>query len=197
MIDPVALTCIGIASSWHRPLNDACGLFEIDSLGREAAFVAQCAHESNGFTVLVENLNYSAAGLLGTFKKYFTPQQATDYARQPERIANRVYANRLGNGNEASGDGWRYRGRGLIQITGLANYRACGRALGVDLVANPALLEDPQHAALSAGWFWQTNGCNELADAADFEALTRRINGGLNGQADRLAWLEKAQAALA
>ncbi len=122
-----------------------------------------------------------------------------DAARQPERIAARVYANRLGNGNEASGDGWKFRGRGLIQVTGKDNYRQCSHDLYGDdrLVTNPAQLEQPPGAAGSAGWFWASRELNRLADAGDFEGLTRRINGGLNGIEDRRRWLERAQAALA
>lgn len=197
MIDAVALTCIGIASSWARPLNDAMGQHEIDSPEREAMFVAQCAEESAGFSALVENLNYGPAGLLATWPKHFSPEQAVDYAHDAERIANRAYCFRNGNGDEDSGDGWRYRGRGLFQITGRGNYARCGMALGVDLIAQPELLEETTYACLSAAWFWRSNGCNELADAGNFAGITRRINGGLNGQEARLAWLRKTQAALA
>lgn len=197
MIDAAALQRLGINVSWARPLSDACGLFEINTPGRESAFLAQTAHESGGFTQLSEDLDYSAQGLLQTFPRYFTPQECADFARNPERIANRVYANRMGNGDEDSGEGYVFRGRGLIQITGLDNYRLCGQALGVDLVSNPELLVQPTYAALSAAWFWSSNGCNELADAGNFAGITRRINGGLRGQDDRLAWLRKTQAALA
>lgn len=185
------------AEAWGAPLRDAAGLFEIDTDEREAMWIAQCAHESGGFSTLVENLNYSPAGLLATFGKYFTPGEAATYARQPERIANRVYANRMGNRDEASGDGWRYRGRGLIQLTGTTNYRRAGGALGVNLTADPDLLLHPLYAALSAAWFWRAAGCNELADAGDFIGITRKINGGLNGLDDRRAWLDKARRALA
>jgi putative chitinase len=197
VIDSEALARIGIDGGWARALNDACNAFEIDTKGREAAWLAQCAHESSSFNTLVENLNYSAQGLLATFPRYFTPQQCADYAREPERIANRVYANRNGNGPEETGDGWLYRGRGLIQITGAANYRRCGVDLNIDLLAEPELIEQPTYAALSAAWYWRANGCNELADAGNFAGITRRINGGLTGQDDRLAWLAKAQKALA
>lgn len=206
MIDGAALVRLGIASSWAQPINDALALYEIDSPERAAPFLAQYAHETGGFTKLVENLNYSAAGLLATFKKYFTPDEATAYARQPERIANRAYANRMGNGDEASGDGWLYRGRGLPMLTGLANYRAFGKAIGVDVLNDPDLLIDPTYAVLAGGWYWASNGLNELADAGDFDQITRRIVGGppydsagkpINGQADRLEWLRKVQSALA
>lgn len=197
MITAATLTKLGIdAATWLRPLVDAMGLHAIDTPEREAMFIAQCAHESSGFKRLVENLNYSPQGLLATFPRYFTAAEAVEYAHDAERIASRAYANRMGNGDEASGDGWRYRGRGLIQLTGRANYDRCGRALGIDLLAEPEQLEQPLGAALSAAWFWQTNGCNELADAGAFASITRRINGGNNGQAEREAWLAKVRAAL-
>lgn len=190
---------------WAQPLADAMGLNEIDTPEREAMFIAQVAHESGGFRALVENLNYSPQGLLATFPRYFTPAEAVAYAHDGPRIANRVYANRMGNGDEASGDGWRYRGRGLIGTTGANNYRRCGAALGVDLIAGSDLLQEPIYAALSAGWFWRSNGLNELSDAGAFGAITRRIVGGapydaagkpINGQADRELWLRKVRASL-
>ena len=120
------------------------------------------------------------------FHRYFSdPATALDFGRQPQRIANRVYASRLGNGDEASGDGWRFRGRGLIQITGRENYRTCGGALGLDLEASPELLEQPPAASRSAAWFWHSRDLNRLADDGNLEAITKRINGGLTGYADR------------
>jgi len=183
--------------TWLEPLDDAMTMFQINTVSRRDMFLAQVAHESAGFTVLVEDLHYRASTLLRIFGKYFTASEAVDFAMQPERIANRVYANRNGNGNESSGDGWRFRGRGLIQLTGKRNYVLCGNAIGVDLVAMPDMLEDPTYAARSAGWFWWLNGCSELADAGDFEGITRRINGGTNGLDDRLAWLNKIRRATA
>jgi putative chitinase len=159
---------------------------------RVAAFIAQAAHESAGYTRTVENLNYSAAGLLATWPTRFTQKTAQAYARRPERIANYVYANRHGNGDEASGDGWKYRGRGDIQITFRDNYRACGEALGVDLVAAPELLQLPEYAPRSAAWFWSTRDLNRLADRGLFKDITRRINGGLTGYADRLLYYTRA-----
>jgi putative chitinase len=182
---------------WLGPLNDAMGLYEIDTPTREAYFLAQVAHESDGFRHLVENLNYSPAGLLSTFPTHFTAKEAVDYAHDPERIANRAYANRLGNGDEASGDGFLFRGRGLLMLTGRGSYRRAGGGIGVNLEPNPDLLLDPLHAALSAAWYWQRTGCNEFADAHNFEAITRKINGGLIGQAQRLAWLGKIESAMA
>lgn len=190
------LPALGIdADQWARPLETACSLYDIHDR-RAQYFVAQCCHESQGFTRLVENLDYSAKRLREVFPKYFTEAEAKRYERKPSSIGARVYANRLGNGNEASGEGWLYCGRGLIQLTGKANYRACGLGIGYDLVANPKLLsEDETAAALSAAWFWATHGCNELADAGNFTGTTRRINGGLTGQEDRLRWLVKVQKA--
>lgn len=184
------------ADRFATPLADACAEFGIDTPVRLAAFLAQVAHESANLARLVENLNYSAQGLLGVWPNRFTPEAASALARQPERIANRVYAGRLGNGDEASGDGWRYRGRGLIQVTGKTNYAACGKALGLDLVGSPELLETPGPAARSAAWFWSSRGLNAPADRGDIEAITRTINGGLTGLADRKAHYAHVVAAL-
>ncbi|OEJ67247.1 glycoside hydrolase family 19 protein [Magnetovibrio blakemorei] len=178
------------------PLAEACAEWSIDTPLRLAAFLAQIAHESGQLRALAENLNYSAEALLRVFPRHFSADQAAAYARQPQRIGSRVYANRMGNGDEASGDGWRYRGRGLIQVTGKTNYAACGTALGLDLIAQPELLEQPDPAARSAGWFWHRNGLNRPADARDIETITRRINGGLTGLEDRKAHYARACAAL-
>ncbi|MDO8608861.1 MAG: glycoside hydrolase family 19 protein [Phaeospirillum sp.] len=178
------------------PLAAASAEWGVDTPLRLAAFLAQIAHESGQFRALVENLNYSAEALLRVFPRHFDAGQAAAYARQPERIGSRVYANRMGNGDEASGDGWRYRGRGLIQITGRSNYAACGEALGIGLVHAPEMLEQPSPAARSAGWFWHSNGLNRFADARDIEIITRRINGGLTGLEDRKAHYARACAAM-
>lgn len=161
--------------------------YNINSPLRISHFLSQSSHESADFTRLVENLNYSQDGLLKTFRKYFTPTQALAYARKPEKIANRVYANRLGNGDEASGDGWKYRGRGAIQVTGKANYMKCSLYLFNDerLLTNPDKLLEPKYAILSACWYWSVNGLNRIADADNIQLLTRKINGGLNGFEDR------------
>lgn len=185
------------AALWTDPLNVAMARFEISTPLRQAAFVAQCAHESGHFLNLEENLHYSAAVLLRVFPQHFTAMEASRYANQPERIANRVYADRMGNGNEASQDGWQYRGRGLIQLTGHDNYRDCGRAVGLDLVDDPGQLLAAGPAALSAAWYWAGRGLNALADAGDFATITRKINGGLNGQDDRLALYRIAKEVLA
>lgn len=162
--------------------------YDINTPLRISHFLAQTSHESSDFTRLVENLNYSEKGLLSTFKRYFiTPAQALTYARKPEKIANRVYANRLGNGDEASGDGWKYRGRGAIQVTGKANYMKCSLYLFNDerLLTNPDKLLEPKYAILSACWYWSVNGLNRIADADNIQLLTRKVNGGTNGLSDR------------
>jgi putative chitinase len=153
---------------------------------RAAAFVAQVAHESGGFNFVKENLNYSAKGLRTTFKKYFTDDAtAQKYERKPEMIANRVYASRMGNGDEASGDGYKYCGRGLIQLTGKQNYTKFAADLGISVDETVAYLETPEGAVSSAGWFWDNNNLNSYCDKNDFEGLTKRINGGTIGLEDR------------
>jgi putative chitinase len=160
---------------------------------RAAAFIAQLAHESGGFNFVKENLNYSAAGLLGTFKKYFPNEAlAKQYERKPEKIANRVYANRMGNGDEASGDGFKFRGRGLIQLTGKQNYTKFSQDLGISIDETVAYLETPEGAVSSAGWFWDQNNLNSYCDKDDFVGLTKRINGGTIGLEDRKHHFELA-----
>lgn len=182
------LADLGIDSQWLDALNATFERFAIDTPQRQACFIGQCGHESGGFKVLSENLNYSAKGLCATWPKRFADEaSAAPYHRQPEKIANRVYAGRMGNGDEASGDGWRYRGRGLIQLTGKANYQAAGSALHADLLASPDLVATAQYAALTAGWFWHSNNLNALADKLDHTGITRRINGGTHGLDDRIA----------
>lgn len=185
-----------VAQQWLVAVQSACAEFGVNTPKLVAAFLAQTAHESGGFTRLVENVNYSAEALTKIWPKRFPSLEfAKRFHRNPELIANTVYADRMGNGSPASGDGWRYRGRGLKQLTGKDNYTRCGRALGVDLVADPDLLLSPEYAARSAGWFWNENGCGKLADSDQFELLTKRINGGLIGLADRRSRYESALAA--
>lgn len=161
--------------------------FNINTPLRQAHFLAQVSHESNGFRNLVENLNYSADGLLLIFPKYFNKDEAKKYARKPEQIANIVYGGRLGNSEE--GDGWKYRGRGYIQLTGKENYEKFSKFSGIDFVSNPDLLSDPEHASICAGWFWDVKKLNELADKGPgvdvISSITKKINGGLNGLTDR------------
>lgn len=161
---------------------------QINTPLRMRAFLAQTGAESAEFEIITENLNYSAEALQRVFSKYFpTATLAKKYARHPEQIANRVYANRMGNGPEASGDGWRYRGRGLIQITGHNNYTALAAYLGKDITSTIAYCETPEGACMGAGWYWATNNLNRWADAQDMISLTRAIDGGLNGFQDRMA----------
>ncbi|MDH1012547.1 glycoside hydrolase family 19 protein [Pseudomonas nicosulfuronedens] len=172
-------------------LDTAMADFGIDTLPRIAAFIAQVGHESAQLTRCVESLTYSAQRLAMVWPRRFRSADgsptalAREVAYQPERIANLVYAGRNGNGDEASGDGWRFRGRGLLQVTGRSNYRAVGEGLAQPFVARPQLLAEPRWACRTAAWWWQRNGLNELADGARFEDITRRINGGLNGLEDR------------
>lgn len=167
---------------------------------RMAHFLAQCAHESGGFRLTQENLNYSVNGLLSVFKKYFPSLVlANAYARQPVKIANRVYGNRMGNGQESTGDGYKYRGRGYIQLTGKNNYVAFDATVPDNIIQNPDLVAT-KYPLLSAAWFWRINNLNVLADKgatdAHVTAITRRVNGGVNGLADRLQYFKKFYALL-
>jgi putative chitinase len=164
--------------------------YEINTPLRLAHLFAQLEHESN-LKPIQENLNYSAEGLLKIFKKYFDDKTSKEYARQPQKIANRVYANRMGNGDEKSGDGWKYRGRGFIQITGKSNYQSLSKDTGVDYVTNPDKLLTEADSMLSALWFWKKNNLNALADKDDVVGVTRRINGGVLGLAHRQQLLAK------
>jgi putative chitinase len=171
-------------------IPDTAAKFQINTPLRLAHFLAQCGHESGGFRATQENLNYSAKGLNGIFKKYFpTEAAAAAYARNPQKIANKVYANRMDNGSEASGDGYKFRGRGYIQLTGRANYTLFGKAIGEDIATNPDVVSG-KYALLSAAWFWSKNGLNKLADGGTTDAvvtsITKRVNGGTIGLADRI-----------
>lgn len=164
-------------------LNTYCPLYGIDTKQKLAMFLAQAGHESGSFNIKTENLNYSADGLRKIFPKYFpTVTLANQYARKPEKIANRVYANRLGNGNEASGDGWRYRGRGFIQITGKTNYTNCAKGIGKKLEEMPEFLDTFVGAMMSALWWYHKAG---LVGKTDIKAVTKVVNGGYNGLQDR------------
>lgn len=163
--------------------------FEINTVLRLAHFLAQCGHESGGFKVTTENLNYGAAGLQSIFKKYFTPESAAEYQRKPEKIANIVYANRMGNGNQASGEGYKFRGRGYIQLTGKDNYAAFDKTVEDDILANPDLVAT-KYPLLSAAWFFHKNGLHKIADEGATDAVvtkvTKRVNGGTIGLPDRI-----------
>jgi putative chitinase len=191
-------------AKWLDAVVETCVEFEINTPQRVAAFLAQTAHESGGYTMLTENLNYKAATLaacwptrfavLGADKKPIKENGklvptavANSIAGKPELIANLVYSSRMGNGPAESGEGWAFRGRGLKQLTGKYNYEKCGLGLGVDLVSNPDLLLEPMYAARSAGWFWKTNALSTFADAGDIKGMTKKINGGYIGLEARQA----------
>jgi putative chitinase len=184
------LLALGIEGKWFEPLQETFEKYQINTPKRQACFIGQCMHESGGFKFLKENLNYSAKALMATWPSRFSDADiAEKYARQPEMIANKVYSGRMGNTED--GDGAKFIGRGLIQLTGKDNYRAFGEAIGEDLVANPQLVEEPRYAALSAGWFFNKRNLNALADVMDIETMSKRINGGTIGMADRIAKINK------
>lgn len=198
-VDKKLLTTLGVkpgtADAYLPDLASLLTQHDIDSPLRIAHFLAQVLHESGLMEVAEENLNYSAKRLREVFPKYFTPAQAASYAGRRQAIGSRVYADRLGNGDEESGEGYRYRGRGLIQLTGKTNYRAFGKWIGADMVAEPDLVAT-RHAVRCAVFFWSTKDCNALADADDVVAVTKKINGGLNGFDERRRLLERAKQAL-
>ena len=172
---------------WYEALSTVLPEYEIDSPQRVAAFIAQCTHESGGFKRLKENLNYKWESLRKVFPKYFPDDElAQEYAHKQEQIANRVYGGRMGNGDESSGDGFRYCGRGLIQLTGKNNYTKFAESIGMVVEEVPALLETFEGAVKSACWFWKTNNLNQYADAGDILTMTKRINGGTIGLEDRI-----------
>ena len=180
------LAKLHIGAEWVDALNETFERFGIVTNNQKAMFVGQCSHECGNFRILEENLQYKAATLMKLWPKRFPTQEiANAYDRNPKKIANMVYASRMGNRDESSGDGYRFRGRGCIQLTGHANYFHAGKALGVDFVTNPDLVATPKYAALSGGWFWATHNCNSPADSLDFVKVTKIINGGTIGLADR------------
>jgi putative chitinase len=189
------LKALDIDPKWDIPLNQVFVKYDINTSQRQAAFIGQCAHESGNFKTLQENLNYSAEGLMKTWPSRFPTKEIADqYARQPAKIAGKVYNGRMGNTSEE--EAAKYLGRGLIQLTGKENYANCGTAIGIDLIGNPNLLVEPMYACLSAGWFWNKKGLNALADACDYETMTKRINGGLIGLDDRKAKIAKTLSVL-
>ena len=191
MISAEKLHALGIGSEWSEPLTTTFVKFGMVSPKEQASFIGQASHESGHFKLLEENLNYCAETLMKLWPKRFpTIDEANKYARQPKLIANHIYCNRMGNRDEVSGDGFRFRGRGLFQLTGHDNYWHAGQALGQDFVMNPDLVATPMFAALTAGWFWKTHGCDKLLDSP--EQMCKRINGGLIGLQDRIAQSAKA-----
>ena len=191
------LAKLKIDVQWVEPLEEVFHRYEINTPSRQAAFIGQCAHESANFRTLEENLNYSAEALMKTWPSRFpTLEAAQPYHRNPEKIANRVYGGRMGNGTEETGDGWLYHGRGLIQLTGKDNYTLAGDALGMDFVHSPDYVLVPKYAALTAGWYWNKRQLNKEADAKDYTAMTKKINGGTIGLDDRIAHIRHAQEVL-
>ena len=191
------LAKLKISVDWVEPLEEVFHRYEINTPERQAAFIGQCAHESMNFTKLEENMNYSAEGLMKTWPSRFpTLESAKPYHRNPEKIANKVYAGRMGNGPEETGEGWLYHGRGLIQLTGKDNYTLAGDALNMDFIHSPDYVLVPKYAALTAGWFWNKRNLNKEADAKDFTGMTKKINGGTIGLDDRIAHIKHAQEVL-
>jgi putative chitinase len=198
MLNSDQLKKMHIGAEWVDALNETFERFQIDTPMRQASLIGQTSHECANFRVLEENLNYRAATLLKLFPRTprrawgFTPEEAAAYERQPKKIANRIYGNRMNNRDEASGDGFRFRGRGCIQLTGSANYHHAGKALGVDFIMEPDLVATPKYAAMTAGWFWNTHKINQYADVQDWVTMTKRINGGTIGLDDRIKHIMQA-----
>jgi len=191
------LSQLGIDSKWLVPLQDTFTKYGIDTVKRQSAFLGQCMHESNNFKTLEENLHYSAGALMRVWSSRFPDANTAEkYANNPEAIANKVYGGRAELGNTEDGDGWKFHGRGVIQLTGRANYTVCGQALGRPFADTPELLLEPENACLSAGWFWNKKGLNALADSGDYTTMTKRINGGTLGLDDRIAKIQKASSIL-
>jgi putative chitinase len=193
MINAAQLLKLHIGPQWVDPLNETFNRFGINTARQQAAFIGQCGHECANFRILEENLNYRAATLMKLWPKRFPNLEiSSQYAGNAKKIANNVYASRMGNRDEASGDGYRFRGRGCIQLTGHANYYHAGQALGVDFVMEPDLVATPKYAAMTAGWFWSTHGCNDLAESGNWVNLTKKINGGTIGLDERVAHTNQA-----
>jgi putative chitinase len=191
MVNAEQLRQLHIDPALADPFNETFERFGIVTPAQQASWIGQCGHECGNFRIMEENLNYRAATLLKLFPKTpkrqwgFTPEEAAAYEKQPQRIANRIYGNRMGNRDEASGDGFRFRGSGFLQLTGMSNFHHAGQALGVDFVMQPELVRTPKYAAQTAGWFWQTHRLNQYADSGDILTMTKRINGGTIGLEDR------------
>ena len=197
MLNSDQLTRLHIGTQWVEPLNETFERFGISTSKQQAAFIGQCSHECGNFTKLEEGLSYAADRLMKIWPRRFPNMEiAQRYARNPKALANNVYANRMGNRDEASGDGYRFRGRGCIQTTGHSAYFHAGQALGVDFVMQPDLVAMPKYAALTAGFFWDTHKLNAFADSQDYVTMTKRINGGTIGLDDRKAHIAHALAVL-
>ena len=202
MVSPDQLKQMHIDPSLADAFNETFDKFNIYTPAQQASWIGQCGHECGNFKIMEENLNYRAATLLKLFPRTpkrawgFTPEEAAAYEKQPRKIANRIYGNRMGNRDEASGDGFRFRGSGFLQLTGHSNFFHAGKALGVDFVMEPELVRTPKYAAQTAGWFWQTHNLNQYADNRDFLTMTKRINGGTIGLEDRIKHITHAIAVL-
>jgi putative chitinase len=192
MVTSEQLKRLHIGEQWVDALNETFARFDISTPIRQASFIGQCGHECGNFKVLEENLNYRAETLQKLWPKRFDAAKAQMCARNPRLIANTVYSSRMGNRDEASGDGYRFRGRGCIQLTGHANYFHAGQALGVDFVMEPDLVATPRYAAMTAGWFWNTHKLNQYADTRDYTMMTKKINGGTIGLHDRIKHINHA-----
>lgn len=197
MLNAEQLQKLHIGDDWVDALNETFTRFNLTTNNQKAMFIGQCSHECGNFRILEENLNYRAATLMKLWPKRFPTQEiANGYEKNAKRIANNVYSNRMGNRDESSGDGYRFRGRGCIQLTGHSNYFHAGKALGIDFVSEPDLVATPKFAALTAGWFWSTHNCNAPADALDYTKVTKIINGGTIGLDDRIKHVQQALAVL-
>jgi len=198
MVNAEQLAKLHIGADWVDALNETFSRFNINTKNQQAMFIGQCSHECGNFRLLEENLNYRAETLMKLWPKRFPSLEfAKQYEKNPRKIANSVYANRMGNRDEASGDGYRFRGRGALQCTGHSTYFHAGKALGVDFVMQPDLVATPKYAALTAGWFWDTHKLNPPADALDYTKVTKIINGGTIGLDDRIKHVQHALAVLA
>ncbi len=187
MVTAEQLQKLKINAALADVFNETFDRWGIKTARQQAAFIGQCGHECGNFTKLEEGLSYAADRLMKIWPRRFpTMEVAQKYARNPKALANYVYANRMGNRDEASGDGWRFRGSGWLQLTGHDNFYHASKACGVDFVMNPDLVRTPKYAAMTAGWFWATHNCNELAERGDNLALTKKINGGTIGLDDRI-----------
>lgn len=187
------LQALNIDSKWLEPLTNTFAKYNLDTITRQAAFIGQCGHESNNFKTLEENLYYNAGALMRVWPSRFPDASTAEkYANNPEEIANKVYGGRADLGNTEDGDGWKFHGRGLIQLTGRSNYQVCGDALKQSFTSQPSLLLEPQWACMSAGWFWNKKNLNDLADSEDWIFMTKRINGGSIGLQDRIDRIHKA-----
>ena len=198
MVNGEQLRQLKIDPALADPFNETFERFGITTPSQQASWIGQCGHECGNFRIMEENLNYRAPTLLKLFPKTpkrqwgFTPEEAAAYEKQPQKIANRIYGNRMGNRDEASGDGFRFRGSGFLQLTGMNNFYHAGQALGVDFIMQPELVRTPMYAAQTAGWFWQTHRLNQYADSRDFVTMTKRINGGTIGLDDRIKHINHA-----